>query len=161
MGGMDSRRLLYCGAPLPPPPAIHLPLLTRLSVARSISATPCQLLFPVPVLSANPTRANSRCSTSLSTSSPGTIGFMSDCRFLLLRTFELGTECGRLVSRCGSGPCESMSQMCGPDRQVAVSTNQISREGQAVPTKAGDRERAMHRWQQRPDSARKRRTWRL
>jgi hypothetical protein len=75
----------------------------------------------------------------------GTIGFMSSRHSFLLRTFELGTECGRLVSRCGSGSCESMSQLIGPDRQMAVSTNQISREGQAVPTKAGDRVRAMHR----------------
>ena len=55
MGGMDSLRLLYCGAPLPPPPAIHLPLLTRLSVARSISARPCQLLCLIPTFPANPT----------------------------------------------------------------------------------------------------------
>lgn len=156
MGGMDSRRLLYCGAP----PAIHLPLLTRLSVARSISANSVSCCSQSLLFQSIQQSQSFQVLVHLFFSR--IIGLVLNCRLFLLRTFKLGAECGRLFSRSGSSSCKIMSQIFGADRRVVVSTDRISKEEQAVPTKAGDQVRAMHQWQQRPGcSARKRRTWRL
>lgn len=155
MGGIDSRRLLYCGAP-----AIHLPLLTRLSVARSISALFCQLLHPISVLPTNSTEPIPVIPSARGT--PLVPGSLVSCRLAV--SFSYAPSNCELKAADSSLEAEAVPvdvSDIGAGRRVVVPTNRISREGQAVPMKAGDRVRAMHRWQQRPGSARKRRTWRL